>query len=126
MHSLNEQGVLDRFTQIKPKVLFSVNAVVYNGKVHDHWAKLKEVVAGLPTLERVVVIPFVESAPMTDMVAPLYTSYQQFTATTAELHFEQLPFDHPLFILYSSGTTGLPKCIVHCVGVCFSSKPFLF
>ncbi|XP_078339308.1 acetoacetyl-CoA synthetase-like [Crassostrea virginica] len=113
------QGVLDRFTQIKPKLIFSVNAVWYNGKVHSHLEKLEQVVKGLPDLEKVVVIPFVpdascdissisNSCTLNDFLAPIEQG--------GELFFEQVPFSHPLFIMYSSGTTGAPKCMVHSVG----------
>ncbi|KAI8845310.1 hypothetical protein BJ741DRAFT_587588 [Chytriomyces cf. hyalinus JEL632] len=111
---LGPSGVLDRFGQIAPKVLFTVNAVLYNGKVHSHMDKAKTVAAGLPTLTKVVVINSAnfEFNP-SDIVKG--QSYEEFMATAGkdELVFEQLPFSHPLFVLYSSGTTGKPKCIVH-------------
>uniref|UniRef100_A0A673JL92 Acetoacetyl-CoA synthetase n=1 Tax=Sinocyclocheilus rhinocerous TaxID=307959 RepID=A0A673JL92_9TELE len=117
-------GVLDRFSQIQPKLIFSVAAVVYNGKQHDHMEKLQNVVKGLPDLKKVVVIPYVRSRQDTDLSKiPNSVFLDDFLATGKEgdqdpqLEFEQLPFSHPLFIMYSSGTTGAPKCMVHSAGV---------
>uniref|UniRef100_A0A8C2K4J0 Acetoacetyl-CoA synthetase n=1 Tax=Cyprinus carpio TaxID=7962 RepID=A0A8C2K4J0_CYPCA len=116
-------GVLDRFSQIQPKLIFSVAAVVYNGKQHDHMEKLQNVVKGLPDLKKVVVIPYVRSRQETDLSKiPNSVFLDDFLATGKEgdqdpqLEFEQLPFSHPLFIMYSSGTTGAPKCMVHSAG----------
>jgi acetoacetyl-CoA synthetase len=111
---------LDRFSQIRPKILFSVNAIIYNGKKHDHLGKLRPVVEALDCLERVVVIPFVADSPC-DLNgirnAMLYKDFAAIGARdTAPLRFEQLPFNHPVYILFSSGTTGLPKCLVHSAG----------
>ncbi|KAI8140548.1 acetoacetate-CoA ligase [Fennellomyces sp. T-0311] len=107
-------GVLDRFSQISPKILISVNGVVYNGKTLNHITKLKPVVDGLPSVEKVVLIPFVDGIEGT---VDKSVSWDAFLATEKQLPatipFEQLPFNHPGFILFSSGTTGLPKCIVH-------------
>ncbi|KAI4892429.1 hypothetical protein NFI96_024116 [Prochilodus magdalenae] len=117
-------GVLDRFSQIQPKLIFSVAAVVYNGKQHDHMDKLQRVVKGLPDLKKVVVIPYVRSRQDTDLSnIPNSVFLEDFLAQGKEgdqfpqLEFEQLPFSHPLFIMYSSGTTGAPKCMVHSAGV---------
>ncbi|KAK2845308.1 hypothetical protein Q7C36_010162 [Tachysurus vachellii] len=116
-------GVLDRFSQIQPKLIFSVAAVVYNGKQHDHMDKLQTVVKGLPDLKKVVVIPYVRSKGDTDLSKiPNSVFLDEFLDTGMEgeqnpqLEFEQLPFSHPLFIMYSSGTTGAPKCMVHSAG----------
>ncbi|MGH0190613.1 UNVERIFIED_CONTAM: hypothetical protein FKN15_048298 [Acipenser sinensis] len=116
-------GVLDRFSQIQPKLIFSVSSVVYNGKEHDHMEKLQSVVKGLPDLKKVVVIPYVRSRDATDLSRiPNSVFLEDFLAMGKEgdqdpqLEFEQLPFSHPLFIMYSSGTTGAPKCMVHSAG----------
>ncbi|TRY55650.1 hypothetical protein DNTS_008844 [Danionella cerebrum] len=116
-------GVLDRISQIQPKLIFSVAAVVYNGKQHDQMEKLQNIVKGLPDLKKVVVIPYVRSRQETDLSKiPNSVFLEDFLATGKEgdqdpqLEFEQLPFSHPLFIMYSSGTTGAPKCMVHSAG----------
>ncbi|XP_015666194.1 acetoacetyl-CoA synthetase isoform X2 [Protobothrops mucrosquamatus] len=115
-------GVLDRFSQIQPKLIFSVEAVVYNGKRHNHLDKLQRVVRGLPDLKKVVVIPYVSSRESIDISRiPNSVFLEDFLGTghgdqAPQLEFEQLPFSHPLFIMYSSGTTGAPKCMVHSAG----------
>ena len=103
-------GVIDRFGQIEPKILFAPNAYWYNGKLCDRRATVEKISAALPSVQRLVVVPFVESAPADVTGAVLW---QDFGRGPAEPEFAALPFDHPLFILYSSGTTGVPKCIVH-------------
>lgn len=117
-------GVLDRFSQISPKVIFSVDAVVYNGKVHNHLSKLEQVVQKLTGLEKVVVVPYVKkeseidisAIPNSTFIADFLKSGSNEDGSYPELIFEQLPFNHPLFIMYSSGTTGAPKCMVHSAG----------
>ncbi|XP_062273888.1 LOW QUALITY PROTEIN: acetoacetyl-CoA synthetase [Scomber scombrus] len=117
-------GVLDRFSQIQPKLIFSVAGVVYNGKTHDHMEKLTSVVKGLPDLKKVVVIPYARSKHETNLSKiPNSVFIDDFLATGRgegdqfpQLEFEQLPFNHPMFIMYSSGTTGAPKCMVHSAG----------
>ncbi|XP_040467204.1 acetoacetyl-CoA synthetase-like [Falco naumanni] len=115
-------GVLDRFSQIQPKLIFSVEAVIYNGKEHNHLEKLLSVVKGLPDVKKVVVIPYVSSREAIDISKiPNSVFLEDFLATgkgdqAPQLEFEQLPFSHPLFIMYSSGTTGAPKCMVHSAG----------
>ncbi|KAJ3112168.1 hypothetical protein HDU96_004869 [Phlyctochytrium bullatum] len=115
---LGPTAVVERFSQIEPKFLFSVNGVIYNGKTHSHFQKLKTVAEGLPTVEKVIVFKNVESVASFDSI-PKYVDFAAFLnqADDADaLVFEQLSFDQPLFILYSSGTTGKPKCIVHSAG----------
>ena len=108
------QGVIDRFGQIEPRVLLSVDGYWYGGKRMDVLGKLSDIVRQLPSLERVVVIPYLDEVPAVSAV-PRAVTLEAFTAdfTAGEIPFERLPFDHPLYILYSSGTTGVPKCIVH-------------
>jgi acetoacetyl-CoA synthetase len=111
------QGVLDRFGQIEPKVLISADGYRYNGKVHDSLERLRELLPHLPSVGRVVVVPYVHDVPALAGV-PHAVGLAAYTArpSPAEPRFARLPFDHPLYILYSSGTTGVPKCIVHGAG----------
>lgn len=114
-------AVLDRMVQIEPSILFTDNAVMYNAKEHPVLPKVKDIVAGLPTLKGVVVFNTVESmgSEVTGLAAELKEkvwTYKEFASQESDLkalHFEQLEPDHPVYILYSSGTTGAPKCIVH-------------
>jgi acetoacetyl-CoA synthetase len=110
------QGVLDRFGQIDPKIFICCDAYRYGGKIHDCLEKTASVLADLPTVEQVLVIPYAGRGNLGQL-----PDAHDFAAITAgepkhDLVFEQLPFDHPLFIMYSSGTTGAPKCIVHGAG----------
>jgi acetoacetyl-CoA synthetase len=115
------QGVVDRFGQIAPKVLFAVDGYYYNGKIYDCLRKLHGIAAALPTLERVVVVPYTEAegrGAVSREGLPHSIWWNDFAASPApgDIEFARLPFDHPLFIMFSSGTTGPPKCIVHGAG----------
>jgi acetoacetyl-CoA synthetase len=107
---------MDRFGQIEPKVLFSADGYFYNGKTCDSLERLAAIVERIDSIEAVVVVPVVSEQPDIDEIrgAVVFGDYLDPEAT--EISFEQLPFDHPLYIMYSSGTTGMPKCIVHGVG----------
>jgi acetoacetyl-CoA synthetase len=112
------QGVLDRFGQTRPRLLVAVDGYFYNRKQVETLPRLAEVVAQLPSVERVVVVPYAGATEALDGIRDA-RSWADFLAPHAgvkEIGFAQLPFDHPLFILYSSGTTGVPKCIVHGAG----------
>jgi acetoacetyl-CoA synthetase len=112
-------GVLDRFGQIAPKVLFTADGYFYAGKKLDSLQPISELLEQLPTVERVVVIPYLDSEPPLGALgaAATYASpWQEFGTRDTPLSFAQMPFNHPLYILYSSGTTGVPKCIVHGAG----------
>jgi len=115
------QGVMDRFGQVKPKVLFAADGYYYNGNAYDSLGKVRQIAEEIDSLEQVVIVEVVEKAPNIAGVediesAVLFSAWQREQAGVTNIAFEQLPFDHPLYIMYSSGTTGVPKCIVHGAG----------
>ena len=108
------QGVLDRFGQIEPTVLVGVDGYFYNGKAVDCLSKIRDVQRELKSLKKTVLVPFVSDSP--DLTGLTNTVlHDDFIAAyqAGEIAFARLPFNHPLFIMFSSGTTGAPKCIVH-------------
>ena len=111
------KGVLDRFGQIEPKVLFTADGYSYNGKRFDSLERIRSVVAELPSLRHLVVVPCLERQPSVEPI-PNAVLYGDFLSAAGGLSidFEQVSFDHPLYIMYSSGTTGPPKCLVQSVG----------
>ena len=105
-------GVVDRFGQIEPKVLFATNAYFYNGKTCDTRETVAGVAMAIPSVVQTVVVPFVTAAP-TDTGIDNAILWQDFLEDDAPLEITPVDFNHPLYIMYSSGTTGVPKCIVH-------------
>jgi acetoacetyl-CoA synthetase len=112
------KGVLDRFGQIAPKVLVAADAYWYAGKRVDCLSRLREIVAALPDLAATWVVPYVDAAPELGDVrgAQRFDEVLAAHAHATEPTFARMPFDHPLYVLYSSGTTGMPKCLVHGAG----------
>jgi acetoacetyl-CoA synthetase len=112
-----EQGVLDRFGQIEPKVMFCTDGYWYNGKRHDVREKTAAIAAQLPSLKKVILLPYGDEAAETGPLGNAITLADAAEGMSpGEIAFKQLPFDHPLYIMFSSGTTGAPKCIVHSQG----------
>jgi len=109
-------GVVDRFGQIAPKVLFSADAYGYGGKRFDCLAKVRAVLEQIPAIERVVIVPYSGDALKLEGLRNSIAWSDYLPDGAQPLRFEMLPFDHPLYIMYSSGTTGVPKCIVHGAG----------
>jgi acetoacetyl-CoA synthetase len=110
-------GVLDRFGQIEPRILVAADGYFYGGKRHDIMPRIADISAALPSVERTVIVRYASEHPALDTVpgAVSWDDWMQARAP-AEPLYERLPFNHPLYILYSSGTTGVPKCIVHGAG----------
>jgi acetoacetyl-CoA synthetase len=109
-------GVVDRLGQIQPKVLFCAAAYSYNGKTHDCLDKVRGIVRAISSIEKTIVVPYKNPDANLKKI-PGVTWMKDFTDNgAAEIDFVRLPFDHPVYILYSSGTTGIPKCITHGAG----------
>jgi len=114
---IGPEAVVDRLGQIEPKVLFTVNGYFYKGKAFDSLSNVAQVVKAMPSVEKVIITSYTEEKPDISAV-PKAVHFQEFLANESglEIEFEQLPFDHPLFIMFSSGTTGKPKCLVQGAG----------
>ncbi|MFP3980769.1 MAG: acetoacetate--CoA ligase [Desulfobacterales bacterium] len=112
------QGVLDRFGQIEPRVLFTTDGYFYKGKHIDNLERVGRILKDLPSVEQVVVVPYTTENPDISNVprGVLYADFIAGTSDDAEIDFLQLPFEHPHYIMYSSGTTGPPKCMVQGAG----------
>ncbi len=107
--------VLDRFSQIEPKLIFSASGYQYNGKQIDCLEKLQKILSDLPSVEKTVIVPFIRDCNSVSITNSLL--WNDFLESKLDdFYFEELPFDHPLYIMYSSGTTGPPKSIVHSSG----------
>jgi acetoacetyl-CoA synthetase len=109
-------GVVDRLGQIEPKVLFCAAAYSYNGKTHNCLENVRGITAAIPSIQRTIVVPYVGGDSDISVVPDACWMEDFMDAGVDEITFKQLPFDHPLYILYSSGTTGVPKCITHGAG----------
>lgn len=109
-------SVLDRFIQIEPKVLIAVDGYSYGGKSFDKTDVVKELVEKLPTLERVVFLPYLNPEALASEITKAVSWQDTFRADAPDIAFEPVPFEHPIWVLYSSGTTGIPKAITHSQG----------
>jgi len=110
------KGVLDRFGQTRPKVLFTADGYFFKGKPLSSIERIAGIVAELPSIEKIVVVPYISDTPDIGSL-PHAVHYKDFKDTSAtDIDFVQMDFDDPLYIMYSSGTTGLPKCMVQSIG----------
>ncbi len=111
------EGVLERFGQIEPKLLFCADGYRYNGEEHSSLERVREIAEQLPTLRKVIVVAHLDpKVDVSDIPKAVTLDEWLRRYTAGDIEFAQLPFDHPVFILFTSGTTGKPKCIVHGAG----------
>jgi acetoacetyl-CoA synthetase len=109
-------GVVDRLGQIRPRVMFCATAYSYNGKTHDCLDKVKHIVQAIPSIEKTIVVPYINPAGKLKKIPTAVWLDDFIDKDSSEIDFARLPFDHPVYIMYSSGTTGIPKCITHGAG----------
>ena len=112
---LGTQAVIDRFSQIQPKILFTVDGYLYKNKPFPLLPNVKAIIDAVPSIQKVVIVPYAAQAPDPTAV-PGSVLYEDFLSHDETLTFEQVPFSHPLYVMFSSGTTGKPKCMVQSVG----------
>jgi len=115
---IGPEAAIDRFGQISPKIMFSVDGYFYKGKAFNSLLNVKKIMDGIPSIEKVIITPYLEEKPPISLI-PKAIYFNDFLAKESEIeiNFEQVSFEHPIFIMFSSGTTGKPKCMVQGAGV---------
>jgi len=113
-----EKGVMDRFGQIQPKILFTCDGYIFKNKIIDLNQRLKSITSQLKDIAQIIVVPYTDSEVAANQIHPRAVNYEHVLQSNnaSTIEFESCPFDHPLYIMYSSGTTGLPKCMVQSAG----------
>jgi len=113
---LGPTAIIDRYSQIRPKILFTVDGYVYKGKKYDILSRIEKIVKNIPSIENVIIIPYISEKPNIDIVPKAYI-YNDFISTNShEISFRQMSFNDPVYIMFSSGTTGKPKSMVQSIG----------